>query len=116
MRFFFSLLVLASLTMLAQQNCNQTTTNQTASNQTASSKTAANTSQPKQSTEDNVPRVSIDEAKAAVDAGKAIIVDVRDAMAYKTERIAGSIHIPVSELDKRLNELPKDKQIILYCS
>ena len=66
--------------------------------------------------EDEAPRISLAEAKKAFDAGQAVIVDVRDQMAYETEHIKGSINIPLNELDAKANTIPKGKKIIAYCS
>jgi hypothetical protein len=65
---------------------------------------------------DHVPRISIAEAKAAFDRGEAVIIDVRPLESYKQEHIKGSISIPNSDTAARLNELPKSKLIIAYCS
>ena len=65
---------------------------------------------------DQVPRISLAEAKAVFDRGEAVIVDVRPADAYRQEHIKGSINIPNSDTVARLNELPKNKLIIAYCS
>lgn len=66
--------------------------------------------------EDNIKRISVNEAKAAVDAGTAVIVDVRSADSWKNERIKGSISTPPETFDKDAEALPKDKQLIFYCS
>lgn len=65
---------------------------------------------------DNVRRVTIAEAREALDKGKAILIDVRGDTAYKTEHIKGALDIAESQLVSRAGELPKDKLIILYCS
>jgi len=44
-----------------------------------------------------------------------IILDVRTPDEFKEGHIEGAILIPVSELEGRLDELPKDKPIITYC-
>ncbi|MEW6733524.1 MAG: rhodanese-like domain-containing protein [Acidobacteriota bacterium] len=56
-----------------------------------------------------MPRISVEEAKVKFDKKETIIVDVR---AFVTTTIKGALHIPVSELEKRLKELPKNKLII----
>jgi peroxiredoxin family protein/rhodanese-related sulfurtransferase/TusA-related sulfurtransferase len=43
------------------------------------------------------------------------LVDVRTKMEWELGSIPGAIHIPVDELRSRLNELPKDQEIIVYC-
>jgi rhodanese-related sulfurtransferase len=46
-----------------------------------------------------------------------ILLDVRTSQERSGRHIKGSIHIPLQELTKRLNELSnyKEKQIICYC-
>lgn len=63
-----------------------------------------------------VPRVSLAEAKAALDEGSAIFVDVRSAEAYQGGHIAGAINIPLGELEVRLGELDQAQWIITYCT
>lgn len=65
---------------------------------------------------ESIPRVSAAEAKTAADAGKAVIVDVRDPDSYESAHITGALLIPLTELPKRLNELDKDAWIITYCT
>ena len=45
-----------------------------------------------------------------------VFVDVRTPVEYKVGHIDGSINIPLHELRNRINELPKDKKIILICN
>ena len=69
-------------------------------------------------TEAEVPRVTVDEAKAALDSGEAVIVDVRSQAAYDTSHIAGAVFIPLGafETDIENIDLPKDQWIITYCT
>ena len=62
------------------------------------------------------PRISAADAKKALDAGQAILVDVRSLDSWQEEHAKGAISIPVNEITARLGELPKDKQIIAYCT
>lgn len=43
-----------------------------------------------------------------------LLVDVRSAQEHKQSNIGGQL-IPLEELPQRLNELNKEKNIILYC-
>jgi len=56
-------------------------------------------------------------AKAQIDAIKPFILDVRRADEFAAERIAGAVNIPITELAKRLGELPANKAapMIVYC-
>ena len=43
------------------------------------------------------------------------LLDVRTPEEFEEQRIKGSINIPINELQERLNEIPKDKEIIMIC-
>lgn len=45
-----------------------------------------------------------------------MILDVRTAKEYEKGHMKNSVHIPVHELRTRMQELPKDKQIIIHCA
>lgn len=64
----------------------------------------------------DVARVSLAEAKAALDAGTAVFLDVRSAGAFADSHVAGAINIPEAELPDRLGELDKQDWIITYCT
>jgi len=72
--------------------------------------------QPPPAPADNAARITVADAKKALDEGRAVIVDVRTYQQWSIEHIKGTIHIPEAELQTRLKELPKDKMIITYCS
>jgi rhodanese-related sulfurtransferase len=44
-----------------------------------------------------------------------IAIDTRTPDAFAEEHIPGAVNIPTDELAKRLNELPKDKDVVPYC-
>lgn len=45
----------------------------------------------------------------------ACVIDVRTKKERDKGHIEGSMHIPISELRERLAEIPKDKNIVVYC-
>lgn len=47
--------------------------------------------------------------------GLVTIIDVRPSLEYQSGHIPGAINIPLSELDRHLDELPKDQEIVAYC-
>jgi 3-mercaptopyruvate sulfurtransferase SseA len=63
-----------------------------------------------------IARASLEEAKAALDLGAAILVDVRSAEAFASQHIAGAVNIPTAELESRLGELDPNAWIIPYCT
>ena len=70
----------------------------------------------KYDTEAKVPRISIQDAKTAVDNGSAIIVDARPEGAFNAQHITGSINIPLGATPDKFATLPQGKKIIIYCS
>ena len=62
--------------------------------------------------EAEVPRTSVIDAKAAFDAGEAIIVDVRSAEAFTLSHVAGAINIPLAELEGHLKKMSKETYIV----
>lgn len=46
----------------------------------------------------------------------AIIVDVRTPEEFRDGAYPGAKNIPLSDLGRRLGEIPKDKPVILYCA
>ena len=44
-----------------------------------------------------------------------VLLDVRNPAELENGYIAGALNIPVDQLRQRMNELPKDKEIIIYC-
>jgi len=69
-------------------------------------------------TEAGIPRVSVEEARAALESGAAIIVDVRSADAYAVSHIAGAVNIPLGEIETNPTGLNLDTEqwIVTYCT
>lgn len=63
-----------------------------------------------------VPNISVADAKKEVDAGTAVIIDSRSEAVYKMEHIAGSINVPQGSTKEKYDILPKGKKAIIYCS
>lgn len=74
------------------------------------------TAQPSNSPPDNIRRVTIAELRDMMEQNKAVPVDVRGTTSYNQERIKGALDIPENQLSARVNELPKDKLLVFYCS
>lgn len=55
-----------------------------------------------------------DQVKALIDAG-ALLIDVREPGEFAQARIPGAILIPMSELNQRYQEIPKNGEVIIYC-
>ena len=64
-------------------------------------------------------RITAQELKARMASGeKLIILDVRNDPAYRESnyKIPGSIRVPLEEVDKISEEIPKDALVIAYCT
>ena len=63
----------------------------------------------------DVPRIAPEELKARLDNGEEIlIVDSRALSLFEIEHIAGAISVPKHEVDERLDEFPRDQEIVFY--
>ncbi len=65
---------------------------------------------------DGARRITPAEARVALDKGEAIIVDVRGEGSYEAGHVAGARLIPFGDVLARIDELPRNKLIITYCS
>lgn len=63
-----------------------------------------------------IARVSLTDAKAALESGTAILLDVRSAEAFAGQHVAGAVNIPTAEIETRLSELDPNAWIIPYCT
>ena len=60
-------------------------------------------------------KVSIDELRDRLQAGKAVLLDVRPDEEYLAGHLPQALSIPLDELEQRLNELPRHRTIVVYC-
>ncbi|HSE31521.1 MAG TPA: rhodanese-like domain-containing protein [Pyrinomonadaceae bacterium] len=65
---------------------------------------------------DGIPRITIHELEDLIGKGDVFVVDVRNQAAYDQGHIPGAKLIPVGEVANRIDEFPRDKQIVTYCS
>jgi membrane protein DedA with SNARE-associated domain/rhodanese-related sulfurtransferase len=64
-------------------------------------------------------RISVDELHRLMDEGVApLVVDVRSQIARTLEprHIPGALHLPLQGFEQHIKELPRDREIIVYCS
>jgi 3-mercaptopyruvate sulfurtransferase SseA len=89
------------------------------SNETLLSQTpkAASTPQPPAPPPaDNARRITAAELHDLYQKGDVVIIDTRAEPAYKDEHIKGSISMPTGTVLSRLDELPRNKMIVAYCT
>jgi len=62
-----------------------------------------------------IPQLSVRNLKQRIDAGeKLFIVDVREPFEYQIANIGGRL-IPQNDVPSRLDEFPRDREIIVHC-
>lgn len=44
-----------------------------------------------------------------------LLIDVREPAEYKSGFIPGAVNIPLSQLEQRISDIPKDRDLLLYC-
>jgi rhodanese-related sulfurtransferase len=64
---------------------------------------------------DELEPVSFKQLRAMVRDGGVTVIDVRPADEYAAGHIAGAISLPIKELKGRVNELPKNREVVAYC-
>jgi rhodanese-related sulfurtransferase len=60
-------------------------------------------------------RVDSAEAHRLVEQDGGVLMDVRKPEEYAEGHIQGAINFPVDEMAARLDELPRDRPIVVYC-
>jgi rhodanese-related sulfurtransferase len=64
---------------------------------------------------DTLEPVPTEELRRRLAAGDVTLIDVRPADEFAAGHIPGALSMPVAELTKRVEELPKRKEIVAYC-
>ena len=59
--------------------------------------------------------VDIAELRRLVEDGTVTLLDVRPVLEYRQGHIPTARSIPVAELERRLSELPRDREVVAYC-
>ena len=108
MRYKFLLLLLALVTTAVLISCDGV--DKVASNQ---NKTQL---EPPTTYADGARRITTQELEALMKNNEAFVVDVRNQAAFDLGHIPGSKLIPSGEILNHVNELPRDKMIVTYCS
>ncbi|HTQ52940.1 MAG TPA: VTT domain-containing protein [Bryobacteraceae bacterium] len=64
-----------------------------------------------------VSRITAQDLRARLDAGeKVVVVDVRSPLESDFDAVPGALRIPLEELETRHLDIPRDRDIILFCS
>jgi 3-mercaptopyruvate sulfurtransferase SseA len=65
---------------------------------------------------DGVRRITIQEFEELRRKGDAFIVDVRNQASFDQGHIPGAKLMPLAEILNHVNDMPRDKTIVTYCS
>jgi rhodanese-related sulfurtransferase len=64
---------------------------------------------------DNLEPVSRDEMRKRLRKNSVLVLDVRPLDEYTAGHVPGAVSLPVSELKRRLKEIPKGREIVACC-
>jgi rhodanese-related sulfurtransferase/biotin operon repressor len=67
------------------------------------------------SSKDNLEPVPAAELLARAKKGLVTVLDVRPPEEFAAGHLPGAVNIPIHELEKRLSELPRRKEVVAYC-
>lgn len=65
-----------------------------------------------------LPNVSLEQARAEHEAGKALMIDIREQQEHATGVAQGVVLLPMSQVAQRVAEIPKraDQPVLLICN
>ena len=64
-----------------------------------------------------VARIAPEELRRMLEAGEeVVVVDVRSGLETEVDAVPGALRIPLEELETRHGDIPRDRDIILFCS
>ncbi len=64
---------------------------------------------------EEVEAIAGDELRSRLARGDVVLVDVRPVEEFEAAHIEGASSIPIDELERRIAELPSDREVIAYC-
>ena len=65
--------------------------------------------------QDELKPVTIKDLRRLMRTGDVTVLDVRPTEEYNAAHIPGALSVPVSELKRRLREIPKGREVVAYC-
>jgi rhodanese-related sulfurtransferase len=70
------------------------------------------------SPEPDLPHVSLEQARAEHEAGKALLIDIREPQEHATGVAQGVVLMPMSQVAQRVAEIPRqaDQPVLLICN
>ena len=105
--FYFALIAVAAVVFAACNAIDHTASSQSKPSPSPGSDTVY---------ADGARRITADELVTMMKNNEAVVIDVRNQASFDLGHIPGSKLIPAGEILNHLDELPKDKLIVTYCS
>ena len=68
---------------------------------------------------ENPSPLSVAEVRDLIDRGQPIMfIDSRNPIAWGSSKVTlpGAVRIPIDDVEKHLQELPRDRRLIVYCT
>jgi hydroxyacylglutathione hydrolase len=62
-----------------------------------------------------IPTLALPHASSQLRADRVTVLDVRGEGEWKSGHLPGSLNVPVGSLDGRVNEIPRDRPVIVHC-
>ena len=63
-----------------------------------------------------VARIGLADARARFQQSGVVFLDTRSAQEYADSHIPGAVNIPLPEIPTRFSEIPRDAEVIAYCT
>jgi hypothetical protein len=63
-----------------------------------------------------VKRIAAEDLKDKFDRGDVVIIDTRAASAFAAGHIPGALNIPMASVQANLDQIPKGKEVVTYCT
>jgi hypothetical protein len=64
----------------------------------------------------DVPRIAAEDLREKHKGNAVVVIDTRDAASYASGHIPGALHIPMASIEANLDRIPKDREIVTYCT
>ena len=62
-----------------------------------------------------IPAVTVDELARGFRQNGSVVIDVRGEGEWKVGHLPGSLNLPLSQLDQRLEQIPRDSPLVVHC-
>ncbi|MDD2522705.1 MAG: rhodanese-like domain-containing protein [Anaerolineaceae bacterium] len=66
--------------------------------------------------QDEVPRMTVEQVRQAMQNEGAILLDVRTAGQFEASHVQGALSVPLTEIESFYSQLDKDTWYITYCT